>query len=180
MSDQIKVVRFGQRNPNRGVITVVSQLQHDKLFYGVSYCNPKDKYSKETGKNLALHELAVKISKNDYIFFDKEIKHCNIIFDVVSDILDKETYPKWSENLLFENYSYPRGLKRYGNKGVDLDSYEIKNIVVASHEAKEQLLKALRYIHDLPELDPDFVMVNELVHQYLLPEKIVVENELNK
>lgn len=176
MSDQIKVVRFGQRNPNRGVITIVSQLQHDKLFYGISYCNPKDKYSKEIGKSLALHDLTSKITKNEYNFFDKEIKHSNIIYDIVLDILSQERYPKWAEKLIYENYWYPRGLKRYGNKGVDLDNYEIKKIVVSSHEAKEQLLKAIRYIHYLPDIDMDFVMVNELNHIYLSQDKIEVSS----
>lgn len=164
MNTTMKLVRFGHRTPNRGVITIASQLFDNKLFYGVTFCNPKDGYNKQFGQTLAIHDLTMKIAKNQFTFFDQEVKHCNIIYEIVWDIIDAERYPKWAETLLIENAYYPKGLKRYGNKGVDLDDYDIINITVASYEAKEQLLKALKYIHNLRDLDTQFIMVNELVH----------------
>jgi hypothetical protein len=51
---------------------------------------------------------------------------------------------------------------------------EIK-IVVESDQAKEQLLLALEYIHDLREIDTDFMAVNALVHLYQQPNCIEVK-----
>ena len=50
----------------------------------------------------------------------------------------------------------------------------IKEIRVATEYDKEQLLMALKYLHDC-YIDTDFLAVNSLVHLYEYPEKIVVE-----
>lgn len=48
-------------------------------------------------------------------------------------------------------------------------------IVVDSEVAKQQILLALRYIHDLREIDLDYVAVNYLAHLYETPEAIEVD-----
>lgn len=175
----VKISRFGHRQANNGVITIASEIINGNLFFGVSYCSPKEKqYDKQLGNNLALHDLAVQKSKNNYTFFDKEITHSNVISQVLLVILDEQQYPRWAENLLIEAMFYPSGLKRYSktyNYQV-AKPLEIYEIVVNSEHGKEQLLKALQYLHNLRELDCNFVAVNELVHTYLNPDIIVVRD----
>jgi hypothetical protein len=52
-------------------------------------------------------------------------------------------------------------------------------ITVPRQEDKDELLEAFRYLHDLKELDTDFIIVNQLVHLYMdepeNPVKIVVD-----
>lgn len=47
-------------------------------------------------------------------------------------------------------------------------------IIVHSETDKQQLLKAFQYIHDMRELDTDYVAVNYLAHIYVCPELIEV------
>lgn len=54
---------------------------------------------------------------------------------------------------------------------------EIKSVVVNSEQAKEQLLKASKYIHDLKGLDIDIDMVNIVAHLYCRPELIIIEEK---
>lgn len=51
----------------------------------------------------------------------------------------------------------------------------ISSITVPTEYDKEQLLKASRYIHNLKEIDADFIMINLLSHLYLSPQLIKVE-----
>ena len=54
---------------------------------------------------------------------------------------------------------------------------EIKSVVVNSEQAKEQLLKASEYIHNLRKLDTDIHMVNIVAHLYCRPELIIIEEK---
>lgn len=53
-------------------------------------------------------------------------------------------------------------------------------ITVPRQKDKEELIKAFRYIHNLKELDTDYIIVNQLAHLYLKepenPVKIVVDS----
>jgi hypothetical protein len=48
-------------------------------------------------------------------------------------------------------------------------------IVVSSEDHKQQVMLALRYIHDMRELNTDYHAVNTLAHMYANPDSIVVE-----
>ena len=50
----------------------------------------------------------------------------------------------------------------------------VVQIVVADERSKEELITALRYIHDRA-IDTDYKAVNELVHIYRAPELITIE-----
>jgi hypothetical protein len=51
----------------------------------------------------------------------------------------------------------------------------ISKIVVPTERDKEQLLKAIKYIHDSPHIDKEYYAVNTLAHLYQLPDLIVVQ-----
>jgi len=51
----------------------------------------------------------------------------------------------------------------------------INEIVVPTERDKEQLLAAFEYIHNLREIDPNFMAVNSIMHMYQCPDKIKVE-----
>lgn len=60
------------------------------------------------------------------------------------------------------------------------EGINIKSIVVGSEQAKEQLLLAIRYLHDLRNIDTDIAAINELVHLYHVPSRITVMDDNNE
>ena len=48
-------------------------------------------------------------------------------------------------------------------------------IITDSEDSKEQLLKALEYIHNLNCVNSDYIAVNSLMHYYLFPGSIEVK-----
>lgn len=53
----------------------------------------------------------------------------------------------------------------------------ISKIIVQTQHDKDELLKAFRYIHNLREIDVDYMAVNTIMHIYLTPELIEVIRE---
>lgn len=51
----------------------------------------------------------------------------------------------------------------------------ITEIVVPSERDKQQLLQAIKYLHDNRTIDTDFYAVNTLVHMYEVPDLIKVK-----
>jgi hypothetical protein len=69
-------------------------------------------------------------------------------------------------------YRYPKDLRALPN----LASYFPKvKIVVDSEQSKEQVLKAIEYIHYLECIDSDFMAVNAFMHLYLFPGSVEVD-----
>ena len=48
-------------------------------------------------------------------------------------------------------------------------------IVVPDKADKKELLEAFKYIHDEGNLDSDFIVVNQLMHEYLRGDNIIVD-----
>lgn len=68
------------------------------------------------------------------------------------------------------------GLIRYDESAGDNQQWcSITEIVVPTEQDKEQLLKALQYIHNLHEIDSHFLAVNTLMHLYTCPDRIKVQ-----
>lgn len=169
-----KIFRIGHRIPKQGVITIASKIVDDKIFYGSSYCSPKEKqYDKKLGVQLAQTQLDNSIAQNDYLELF-ELKHALVIQQIISDILNHNTCPEWAEGLLLEQYYYPSGLVRHTSKKIHPE-IAINSISVKNEYTKSQLLQALEYIHHLREIDTDFIAVNALAHLYRNPELIVIE-----
>lgn len=73
--------------------------------------------------------------------------------------------------------SYTKKMNRYdASKGNGLEDQKWGNfkIIVPTEEDKKQLLLASEYIHNLSDIDSDYMMVNALMHLYLNPELIEV------
>lgn len=68
------------------------------------------------------------------------------------------------------------GLERYPTDG-DTKNYivTISKIIVPTERDKEQLLKALKYIHDSRCIDTEYYAVNTLAHIHLVPHLIEVQ-----
>ncbi len=73
------------------------------------------------------------------------------------------------------NKKYKKLKKYIESLGNNQKWVTISKIIVPSEYDKEQLLYALKYIHDLRCIDTDYIAVNTLVHIYEAPELIVVE-----
>jgi hypothetical protein len=78
------------------------------------------------------------------------------------------------------------GLDRYPEDGSDPRIQFITRIVVPSEYARDQVVKAIRYLHD-SDIDTEYMAVNWLVHAYTgydgeptdYPPAIVVEPEID-
>jgi len=58
------------------------------------------------------------------------------------------------------------GLDRYPEDGCNPFTPFVTRIVVPSEYARAQIALALRYLHDSPDTDTDYMAVNTLVHLY--------------
>lgn len=76
-----------------------------------------------------------------------------------------------------ECYEEPEGMLIIDEEQKDEDWPMIKSIIVNSEIAKDQLLKASKYIHNLRHINSDYAMVNTIMHLYLADFLIKVEND---
>ncbi len=66
-----------------------------------------------------------------------------------------------------------------------LNQDEIKNvewtkykIVVPTDSDKEELLSAFKHFHDSVDIDTDYIAVNQVAHEYITGNNIIVDQEL--
>ncbi|HET8688538.1 MAG TPA: hypothetical protein VFM18_18145 [Methanosarcina sp.] len=69
---------------------------------------------------------------------------------------------------------WAKGLERFNEENPNFVG--IEKIIVPTERDKEQVILALRYLHDC-FIDTDYPAVNTLVHFYLNPENIEVSND---
>ena len=84
---------------------------------------------------------------------------------------------QWARNILApEEPPLVPGLNRYKEDALDSEQqwFGLEEIVVPTEEDKQQFLKAVEYIHDLTEIDSDYIAVNYIMHLYEVPDKIKV------
>lgn len=83
----------------------------------------------------------------------------------------------WSEKIYeIEKYS---NLKRWEENVADEDQkyVTISKIVVPTEYDKAQLLEASNYIHNLQDIDSEYMAVNTIMHLYERPHLIEVKGE---
>lgn len=157
-----KIFRMGHRTPAGGVITIASFIKDRKIFYGASYCSPKEaRYDKQLGIDLASNRMDDNI-KNNVSLDLIELKHSSVILCIIDDILVNGDYPQWAFQLLVDNLIYPVGLTRF-NKSNSHKPINIENIIVDSEYTKQQLLKACEYLASVPGIDIDFMAISALL-----------------
>jgi hypothetical protein len=81
-------------------------------------------------------------------------------------------------------------MKRYEDYQVDkekpcLNQEEIKNvewtkykIVVPTESDKEEILLGFKHFHDSLDIDTDYIVVNQMAHEYITANNIIVDEEL--
>jgi len=75
------------------------------------------------------------------------------------------------------NMDEHRLMERYPeDPNAEMKFVNITEIVVPSERDKEQLLKAIKYLHDNRTIDTNYYAVNSLVHMYEAPELIKVKS----
>lgn len=92
------------------------------------------------------------VVKTGLLIFDKEEK-------TKADEYDLKRYPEDEEKTLSEDFFF-----KY-------------KIVVPDEKTKKELMTAFKHIHD-SSIDTDYVMVNQLCHEYLECRNIVVESDV--
>lgn len=60
-------------------------------------------------------------------------------------------------------------------KKVEWTKYKI---IVPTKKDKEDLLSAFRHFHDSHDIDTDFIVVNQLAHEYITGDNVIVDEEL--
>lgn len=87
-------------------------------------------------------------------------------------------YYRWSTWAMAQTRPI-EGLRRWDDTlpAADQKYFQHIRIIARSEEDKDQLLKAFQYIHDMRELDTDYMAVNYLAHVYTNPDIISVEPE---
>lgn len=89
------------------------------------------------------------------------------------ELVVKET-EDW-ENAEAWNMDKHRLMERYPENDEEPKHYvAITEIVVPTQRDKDQLLRAIEYLHDNRTIDTDFYAVNALVHMYEDPDRIKV------
>lgn len=81
-------------------------------------------------------------------------------------------------------------MKRYEDYQVDkekpcLNQEEIKNvewtkykIVVPTEKDRDELLMAFKHFHDSIDIDTDYIVVNQVAHEYITGNNIIIDEEL--
>lgn len=110
----IKIVRINKHEPKLGVITIASEIQDDNtIIYGVSFHNPKDKYDKKFGIQVALNRLddfknasttdgVQPLSYSGQFLKPKKVTFNEIIVRVCCDMLVKGNIPAFAETYIKE------------------------------------------------------------------------------
>jgi hypothetical protein len=94
--DNVKFIYIGDRHrhDHNGIITIANAVIDDEIQYGVSYCSPKDAFSKEEGRKIAtkrMYENMIPL---------REKNHHQIKMQILSDIYAVRKYPSWAGNLI--------------------------------------------------------------------------------
>ena len=80
-------------------------------------------------------------------------------------------------------YRYPKDKTKPSgyadSKDIPPEYWSKIKFIVDSEQSKDQLLKALEYIHYLGEIDSDLMAVNILMHMYLFPGSVEVRPDYN-
>jgi hypothetical protein len=93
-------------NNNAGVITIASNLNKDpitgypnQLEFAVSFCSPKDNFSKTVGRNIAMIRAT---DKDKYYYrsiplqLNRKLTHYDITNLIVSTIFGTMKIPRWA------------------------------------------------------------------------------------
>ena len=72
-------------------------------------------------------------------------------------------------------------MKKYPNEKIDSKTFKFweYKIIVQDEETKKEMMEAFKHIHH-SDIDTDYVMVNQLAHEYLEGLNIDVEEEINE
>jgi hypothetical protein len=74
------------------------------------------------------------------------------------------------------NMDEHRLMERYPDDDRVPQYVAITEIIVPSERDKDQLLRAIKYLHDNRTIDTDYYAVNSLVHMYEAPDRIKVRS----
>ncbi len=82
---------------HHGIITLAYMIDHDVLHYGVSFCSPKDRYNKATGKKQAYTRLMDHGIVCGIV--DKRTHH-HLRAKILCDMYVNGNYPEWAEKII--------------------------------------------------------------------------------
>jgi hypothetical protein len=92
--DEIKFIYIGNRHrhDHNGIVTIANKVVNNEIMYGVSYCSPKDTFSKVIGRNIAKKRM---VESNTRIPI-REKRHKFIKMQILSDIYSQGYCPSWA------------------------------------------------------------------------------------
>ena len=92
--DEIKFIYIGDRHrhDHNGIITIANKVVNNEIIYGVSYCSPKDTFSKDIGRNIAEKRMVEAETRIPL----REKKHKLIKMQILSDLYSWGCCPSWA------------------------------------------------------------------------------------
>jgi hypothetical protein len=119
-----KIHHFGQRNhKDTGSFTIVSTVTDNFVEYGVSFCSPKDVFSKKVGASIAKTRLADLIETGKFRMSGTAVvdntNHVDVTFAVLASIASSNLAPTWAVPLVLDeliDYSFKAADKFYAQR----------------------------------------------------------------
>lgn len=102
--DDIKFTYYGKtdRSSNHdGIITIASVIDEDLglIYYGASFCSPKDVYDKAYGKELAYNDLC----NNRTVIRLRKKGHHEINAGIFANMVANGVFPSWAKSMVFHS-----------------------------------------------------------------------------
>jgi len=102
--DSIKFTYYGktdQSSNHNGIITIASVIEEDLglIYYGASFCSPKDVYDKAFGKELAYSDLC----NNRMVIRLRKKGHHEINAGIFANMVANGFFPSWAKRMVYHN-----------------------------------------------------------------------------
>ena len=95
---EVKFRYFGDRSrvEHNGIITIATVIHENIVTYGAAFCNPHDRFNKETGKRLAYNRLM----NDQFMVTIPKKTNRYITRAIICDIIANYDYPSWANNMI--------------------------------------------------------------------------------
>ena len=105
--ERVKFTYYGDTDyvkDHGGIITIASFIDEKEgvIYYGTSFCSPKDAYNKAIGKEIAFNDLA----ENMTVTSLGKKRHHDVNSRIMADLWASKLYPSWAEGTILSLLDY--------------------------------------------------------------------------
>jgi hypothetical protein len=88
------------RHDHKGIVVIANQIIGNQVFFGVSYCSPKDRFDKNYGRNLAFHRMNSPFYPTK-ILIPRVLSRKNIKISILARMVSDDAMPSWAMPLVY-------------------------------------------------------------------------------